>query len=181
MAESYLLPCKCGNLMVIEVGQAGQTTACDACGKSIDVPTMRAIRQLQPAYTQEATATKPPWSARQGTVFATGMGIALIALVMATIVVFKIVQMQRLAVKPKLTEEGQRFLAAEIDKLPPDELLNVWHEHVEGTGLGTWEPHIYLLARSELRMWWLFVGVAAVIGVGGVITTISSFFVKTKE
>jgi len=41
----YLLPCKCGQSVEIEAGQAGQTVAC-ACGESLLVPSMLQIKAL---------------------------------------------------------------------------------------------------------------------------------------
>ncbi len=47
----YLLPCSCGKSVAIEYSQAGGRVQCD-CGRLLDVPTLRLIRQLTPVPTQ---------------------------------------------------------------------------------------------------------------------------------
>lgn len=83
MAHStkYLLPCECGQSIVIEVGQAGQLVTC-ACGKAQEAPTMRGIRALAPAEAENkqlATTERPVWSPLQGSLFATGVMLLVLA------------------------------------------------------------------------------------------------------
>ncbi len=66
--SEYLLPCTCGKLVPVEVGQAGGQVEC-ACGARLDVPTLRQLRHLQRApvvNVQQAAA----WGPRQGIVAA---------------------------------------------------------------------------------------------------------------
>ena len=77
----YLLPCTCGESIVVEVSQAGQRIPCK-CGKTLEVPTMRAIRELAPAMEENAKAAvkqRPAqtWSQTQGTVFGIGALLAV--------------------------------------------------------------------------------------------------------
>jgi hypothetical protein len=48
VSAKYLLPCRCGQQVVIETRQAGQTVVCP-CGESLPVPTMLEIIALEPA------------------------------------------------------------------------------------------------------------------------------------
>ncbi|MFV1965704.1 MAG: hypothetical protein ACC628_09805 [Pirellulaceae bacterium] len=81
----YLLPCDCGKSVRIEVSQAGQTVAC-ACGKSLDIPAMRAIRELVPDEPIEVPSAGRRWSAAHGAGFAigslllvSGLGIGIVS------------------------------------------------------------------------------------------------------
>jgi len=63
--SQYLLTCRCGKNVPVEVGQAGGQVIC-SCGERLDVPTLRKLRHLPVA---DATVSAPPsstWGARQG-------------------------------------------------------------------------------------------------------------------
>jgi hypothetical protein len=47
MATRYLLPCGCGQKVPVGVHQAGLNVTC-GCGRELEVPTRRAITQLEP-------------------------------------------------------------------------------------------------------------------------------------
>jgi hypothetical protein len=69
----YLLACpECGSKLAVETGQAGQRLQC-ACGREIEVPSVRQLRELEPAG--DVGPVQAPWSARQGLLF---LGIAII-------------------------------------------------------------------------------------------------------
>lgn len=57
MAELYWLPCDCGERHPVGARQAGRTIAC-ACGRSLEVPTLRGLRELERA--------RPPAEAADG-------------------------------------------------------------------------------------------------------------------
>lgn len=63
MAGKHLVPCDCGNQVPAAVHQAGSTVACE-CGKQVQVPQLRKLRQLPLADDQPADVA-PGWSARQ--------------------------------------------------------------------------------------------------------------------
>ncbi len=44
----YQLPCSCGAIATVSTAQAGDTLRCE-CGRELVVPTMRGLRELQPA------------------------------------------------------------------------------------------------------------------------------------
>lgn len=86
-ATKYLLPCTCGQSVVIDVGQAGQQVTC-TCGRTQEAPTMRGVRALPIA--EEASAadakvreSRPAWSSLQGALFGAGFLLAFIALCLA--------------------------------------------------------------------------------------------------
>ncbi len=64
----YLLPCTCGQSVRVSNKDAGQGVRC-ACGKMLDVPTLRGLATLERA--DAALAARPrAWGPRQQAVFA---------------------------------------------------------------------------------------------------------------
>jgi len=61
---TYLLTCECGKNVPVELGQAGGQVSC-SCGKRLEVPTLRQLRQLPQAVAQQAKGGGS-WDARQG-------------------------------------------------------------------------------------------------------------------
>lgn len=84
MKTAYLLPCACGRELEVDVSQAGSDIVCE-CGSSVGVPTIRQLKQLKVSRTQPviAAATRPGWTATQGTVFSLSLLVAIVALVFA--------------------------------------------------------------------------------------------------
>ncbi|MCC7085481.1 MAG: hypothetical protein IT427_10780 [Pirellulales bacterium] len=73
--SNYLLPCPaCGQHQTVSAAQAGQSIRC-ACGQSIEIPTMRHLRQLQPAAEIDRPGTT--WNLRKGLLF---LGCAIMGL-----------------------------------------------------------------------------------------------------
>jgi hypothetical protein len=48
VSQKYLLPCRCGQNVVLEPRQAGETVVC-SCGATLTAPTMLKITALEPA------------------------------------------------------------------------------------------------------------------------------------
>jgi hypothetical protein len=66
MTERYLLPCRCGQTVPVERGQAGQTVHC-RCGGSLEVPTLLAMARLEPELRQQGESEAgQPWGVWQG-------------------------------------------------------------------------------------------------------------------
>ena len=66
----YLVPCPaCGRKSGVATGQAGQILQC-ACGEQFEVPTIRKLRELEPA---EEEPLAPIWTMRKGLLFIGGL------------------------------------------------------------------------------------------------------------
>ena len=52
MSEQFLLPCSCGQKVRVGNAQAGAGVRC-VCGKSLTVPTLRGLRELESAPPDE--------------------------------------------------------------------------------------------------------------------------------
>lgn len=71
---AYLLPCTCGEKLVVDKSQAGLTIRCH-CGKEVHIPTLRGFAELEQTSVNQRPARE--WSARQGVLF---IGIAITVL-----------------------------------------------------------------------------------------------------
>ena len=83
MSKQYLLPCSCGNQIVVEPTQAGETLSC-SCGQQLVAPTLRQMRTLAPA--QPTSAQRPSRAAHpapRGRFRGLGFGISFLVLILA--------------------------------------------------------------------------------------------------
>lgn len=80
MKIEYLLPCSCGEKLVVDRSQAGLSKSC-SCGKEVVVPTLRGLEQLERAAPAEEHVPQREWGARQAVLFlgAVITGFALLA------------------------------------------------------------------------------------------------------
>lgn len=61
MADKVLYPCECGRKIPVEPSQAGRTIRCE-CGKEIELPSLRGIRELEPAPVEKPSQSpRPEW------------------------------------------------------------------------------------------------------------------------
>lgn len=76
----YLVSCRCGSQVVVSPSLAGSTVVC-ACGQSIDVPTLREMRDL-PVESSEHGEGGSQWTVRHSMAAATiivAVGLAIFA------------------------------------------------------------------------------------------------------
>lgn len=152
----YLLPCSCGQKVRVSPSQAGGQVACN-CGKSLAIPTLRGIRQLEPAADR---AAKPvaAWSPLQGLLFSGGLFVATVGAILIAWYSFQYAKIGGLAV-----DRSDDFIqggAAQIDTLGPADLLDVWTKEVLGEGLGTPEAPYWVAAKAKVNeyFWWIKLG-----------------------
>ena len=77
MSDKFLLPCTCGEKLVVGRAQAGLTIAC-TCGREWEVPTRRGLEQLEPAEPAVEPAPKRTWGPAQA-LMALGILITLVS------------------------------------------------------------------------------------------------------
>lgn len=79
----YRFPCeRCGEKLVIDISQAGRQIVC-RCGAALEVPSLRAIRALEVAPDASVKPRRPAWNRGRGLMFAAGLVIALLGLLVA--------------------------------------------------------------------------------------------------
>lgn len=176
----YLLPCTCGESIVVEVSQAGQRIPCK-CGKSLEVPTMRAIRELAPAVEENTKAAAahrpaPTWSQTQGTIFGIG---ALLAVAGAAAAIYYFYYVIAIDVTPP-SQADLDAMYAQIDTIPVDELYETYKK-VRNQPLGPPEPPFYVRAL-RLEAEYYRNGIIAAITTGvGLLMMVGSFFLRSKK
>ena len=138
----YLLPCECGKAMAIDTSQAGQQIAC-ACGKLLEVPTLRGVRALEPA--PEATLTSrqtAEWGSSRGLIFA---GSLILLVIGATVSFFGY---DGLRATPNITREAEtETFDKAMDDMSLDEVYETW-KGIREQGLGERGQNVYVNIRS---------------------------------
>lgn len=176
----YLLPCTCGQSIVVDVGQAGQMVTC-SCGQQQEAPTMRGIRALAPATEENArdAAGRQPaasWSPLQGGLFAIGMLLALAGFAAAGYYGY---QIQRIDV-PVPTEEDFVRDANQIEKMPIDEVYEGYLK-VREMGLGPAELPMYAIAQRVEAIFLKYTIAGSIAAAIGIAMIIASFVLGKRS
>lgn len=156
MSAKYLLPCSCGLEVAIEPSQAGGKAQC-ACGKQLDVPTMREIAALERIDTGgEAKTSRPAWSLRHGLIL---LGSVLIVCGLA----------------PSLYLYVTRPRPLDFDQLT---IAQVWH-FWEDLRLGVDRPPFPDQQYYALKTQWLYITLSglAVVWVGGLACMLAAMMI----
>jgi hypothetical protein len=124
MATKYLLPCDCGSSLRIEVSQAGQTVRCE-CGKKHELPTMRAIRQLEEDTSSAAPQVIRRWNPLLATLFASGCLVTVAGLAIAVVSHVQYVR-EVDQIPPLPTAEVREAWVSEVDQMSAVEAWEEW-------------------------------------------------------
>jgi hypothetical protein len=135
--SKYLLNCPCGKQVSVDVGQAGGKVAC-ACGKQLDVPTLRNLRHLPQVETDRAAATVG-WNPRKGIIAASLIVAGLLAAYAGW----------NFLTEPTVPKFADVYDSSEVeanwDKMNPVEAWTLWidiYRPLAKTGFHTYEhPH----------------------------------------
>ena len=170
MSVRYLLSCPgCQKQVPVEAGRAGGNVTC-ACGQTIEVPTVRALRELPQEEAPPRTASggqdhspgESNWGPKQGVLF---LGF-LILLAGGLPTLYKVVTYPQ---APFRTPEQIADLAEmQFDQMTVTQSWHVWKTVIEEQGLSN-QPTIYE-AQYEAKMaeqnqWLMIFGFVTVCGV----------------
>ncbi len=144
----YLLPCSCGQKTRIAAAQAGAQVQC-ACGKSLSVPTLRGIRELEIAPPETGAKSVGRWSPIHGAFFASGLAIASIGIIFLAFFGLKYVQLGGHPLTRDITNDVVQAEQQRIDKLTPTQALLEWTEDLK-EGLGEIEEPPWIRANKVL-------------------------------
>jgi hypothetical protein len=166
MINEYLLPCSCGRANPVGIRQAGETIQC-ACGTTLDVPTMRELRRLEPSQ-GKTNQPQTVWGPRQGLVFL-GLLLAVMSLAACGYVYFV-----RMPTAPDLTTPQ-----AQLDAIKPVDAWRYWGAVRGGIPAQPMADVAELLyrtqkARTEIR-------IALGFAVAGLALAASGLLVKPKR
>jgi hypothetical protein len=162
MTEAFLLPCACGQKVRVGKAQAGQAVAC-TCGKSLSVPTLRALRELEVAPPDErpTKARKAAaWSPWHGAAFSGGLAVAAISLLLFGINLFYLTGAAIFS--EDHTDKLVGSATGELDLFSAEQMLNEWNSMVK-EGLG--HPHrpYWVTAQESAKVYrWRTIAFASV-------------------
>lgn len=177
MSKRYFLPCSCGGQTTIDIGQAGQIVDCESCGKSLDVPTMRGIRELKSTEVESKVDKIDVAGSAQNFLFVVGLAVTVIALVVCAIVIWQRAQIAKLAVKPAVQKNAS--FEAGVDSWTAEFTLDWWKENVEGEPLGYYEKRPHEIALERLHVWTIILGVAGAVVLCGLGMVVAAVMMKS--
>jgi hypothetical protein len=167
MSEKYLLPCSCGLKVSVERRQAGSVAHC-SCGKAIEIPTIRGFVHLEKVES-EKEILPPLWGLRQGLVFL-GLVIALPVLAYAAYIYSQLNTLEKdfLAMVEESTME-----------VSPAQSVMLWNMYKDGMPKAP-TPHSLAIVNA-IQSLKRKVGIAAVVGIVGLLVAASGFLVKSAS
>ena len=154
MMTQYLLPCSCGQKTRITAAQAGEQVAC-ACGKTLSVPTLRGIKQLEIAPDASTRTDARSWTPIHGVIFAVGLAIAAVGLVLVAYYGLLYAQIDKRYTRD-YTDAFVQAERARIEKLSLNETFDEWSKNVT-EGLGEREPPPWLAVQKVVARYLSFV------------------------
>jgi len=172
----YLLPCSaCGKSIPVEVSQAGHRIHC-TCGQALDVPTMRAIRQLpaersdKPPLRRERTSS---WSLLQRLLFVCGLTIATAGLVTAGFFLFARTRVDTSETAWDNIDQSHRA----IESLNISDAWDLWME-VRDETIGPYNPPGFIIRRYYSAEWFRISMGGVIALIVGLVFMLSAFVLK---
>lgn len=179
MAQRYLLECKhCGRRWPILESQAGQTVACEGCGTTQKLGTLREIRAMQSDYQPtESTAVGVRKSASWSPVSRGMFVLGSLALVIGTLIAgYQLIQASGLDTE-RPVEEINPEKRKQIEMIPPAVMVN-WWDRINESALETWVPHRYLQERSLARKYVAIAVIGGAVAAVGAALLFGSFLLR---
>jgi ferric-dicitrate binding protein FerR (iron transport regulator) len=178
MSMKYRLPCgRCGEKLVIDVSQAGRQLEC-RCGATVEAPSLRAIRALEPAADSLGPARRASWNRGRGVTFAAGVLVAVLGLLVAASSGASWYTAQP---PPQPSAQDIETALAQTDTLAATEAWDAWL-NLRDEGLGPYhEPPHSLFQTSVRRVFAIFVGGLVAMGVGTAAAVLSMLLPGTRS
>jgi hypothetical protein len=156
--------------------EAGGQVTCD-CGQRLAVPTLRGLRALQPAPDDAPRQAPLGWSGMHGALFAGGLFLALVGLVLCAVHLWRYAQIGGLAV-----DHSDEWIAAEldaIDKLTPEQALAEWSADV-ANGLGEAQAPWWVTAKARVGEYWWRIKAGLVLTATGIALSLATLLVGRR-
>lgn len=172
--SKYRLPCTCGQSVVVETTQAGETVSCQ-CGRTLEVPTLRALRQLEPAVEDgPARPTRDTWSIRQGILFGIGLVVLLAGAITAGLSYYQRSQVDTFMPSEEIIDQWVR----EVDQWPAERLWAFWVEVRDDKLPPVLSPHMQRVSHARQLMRFTWSGIA--VSVLGLIVVVSALLIGSR-
>ena len=173
MTDLYLLPCECGQQLRVLPHQAGDVRRC-VCGRSVAIPTLRAIRQL-PREANADTAKRPQhvdtWSWGQGLAFAASIPLLLIGLAVVALSLYQqtLLDTQAPSIDDVLKFSTGPLAQLDMENATPVQTWEVW-KPLRDLELDVRQTPRYLAHRAAARGLQWRLGVAGAVAVSAALT-----------
>ncbi|GEM_PF-4138172 len=118
----YALPCSCGHTLAVSPGQAGDHLTCPKCQQRVDIPLLRALRELPRIESDEPVAI--PTTGSFATRVAFGF-VGLVALIAASFATFALVSAMAITIEYD-TEKHMEYDRAMMLQSSPADLVKRW-------------------------------------------------------
>ena len=174
MAELYLLPCECGHKVRVGRAQAGQAVACD-CGKTLRVPTLRGLRELEAAPAEKESPTAGPvWSLWHGAAFSGGLAVAAVSLLLCAMNVWYFFSAQ--VYSEDHSDDVIGAATGELENYTAEQLFEEWNSLV-GEGLSHFHTPVWIQAQESAKVFrWRFIAFGSVAAVALLVSLGAIFF-----
>jgi hypothetical protein len=174
--SKYLLPCSnCGEKLMIDVSQAGQSISCK-CGSQTEVPTLRGLQKLERVEGARAPEdTEPAWSQQQGIMFSTGLALIVVGAGLCTYLLWERSKLDTARPIDRLRFREEKA----IDGMSPLQVWQIWVQ-MRDYRLSQDETPQYQLNRQRAQQLLIIASIsggAAIVGLG---LLLSSFIVRPK-
>lgn len=152
MAETFLLPCGCGHKIRVGNAQAGQAVRCE-CGKSLSVPTLRGLRELESAPDEAAAKgarRAAVWSPWHGAAFSGGLAAAAVSLLLCGANFWYYTGAQHYS--EDRSDDVIGAVTGELDNYLPVQLLEEWNALVD-EGLSHEHTPLWIAAQESAKVY----------------------------
>jgi hypothetical protein len=154
VSAKYLLPCHCGQHVVVEPRQAGETVVC-SCGVLIQVPTMLGMKALEPAM-EETFRANADWGWPHRTLL---VGLVLVAAAIAAVI---LLWSHRPVSSSEIVTPEQ--IQANARQLTPIQTWTIWETMKQGLDQRIDQP--YVDAMTRFHIWMTVAAICLVVGAG---------------
>jgi hypothetical protein len=154
VSAKYFLPCRCGQQVVVEPRQAGQTVVCP-CGEMLPVPTMLEITALEPVPPEPSLpAAREGWGRAQRMVLLGG--------VMLFLAIVAGIALQRTRPVAQSDIFDSESIRESAKTLSPPATWYYWTQMKQGLDRRTDQQ--YEAAMVRFRVWMVMAVIAALCG-----------------
>ncbi|MBM4087940.1 MAG: hypothetical protein FJ276_00705 [Planctomycetes bacterium] len=173
----YKLPCSCGHTLVIDVAQAGGSMRC-RCGRDLEVPALRHIRQLDLATDDPGVTGRrgASWGLRQGALFAAGAVLIAIGLTAAAYYQWHRWRLDVDAVAWENLDEELKM----IDQASINQCWTTWLK-IRDAEIGPYNPPEFIMNRAVSAAWLKIVIGGLSVAALGLVLVVSAFLVPSSR
>lgn len=159
----YLLPCPCGHSIPISRSQAGMTVSCPQCNSTIEIPTIRGMANLTPAYADgqndssrnqtdgRSTAKRPSTQTTKSTLRKALAAVFFIVLVVAGLTTARWGIIRYATPTPFTVEDEIKQGTETLSQFSPAETWDAW-QYYQSVGFREKNPAPYYRVKRVMEL-----------------------------